>query len=101
MFNIKILKKQFYRYFVHKVVKMLNPIALRTAKTPKGFGPSECNRVKLETGHTGSYPKVHKICSKVIEVICIIVQTCMLNLKILFDVLLHVIFSQSCSYIAC
>ena len=25
-----------------------NPIALRRAKTPKRFGPSECNRVNLE-----------------------------------------------------
>ena len=27
---------------------MLNPIALRTAKTPLSFGCSECNRVKYK-----------------------------------------------------
>ena len=27
----------------------LNPIALRTAKTPKSFGRSECSRVKMYT----------------------------------------------------
>ena len=28
------------------VVSVLNPIALRTAKTPLSFGHSECNRFK-------------------------------------------------------
>ena len=31
-------------------IKSFNPIAVKTAKSPKRFGRSECNRVKMPMG---------------------------------------------------
>ena len=76
--NIKILAKQFVRYFVHKVVPIQNTYVRKRGITP---------------------PKIYGLGSKVNQFIYILVCNYMPNIRILAIAVLQIFWSQGFSYI--
>ena len=72
--------KQFFRYFVHKVVPIQNACVRKRGVTQ---------------------PKIYRISSKLNQFIYTLVCTNMPNIKILSKAFLQIFCSQSCSYTKC
>ena len=67
LFCLSSLTPILFSFWISFVSQIVNPVALRTAKTPWSFGCSECNRVKV---NVYAFIAFHACFEKKMDILC-------------------------------